>query len=64
VVVHPFAVIGGEPQDLSFDSATKTGVRIGARTDPPSATLKAVRSWVTDNPPFVCIVNVVGSENE
>jgi UDP-N-acetylglucosamine acyltransferase len=32
VVVHPFAVIGGDPQDLSFDAATQSGVRIGART--------------------------------
>jgi UDP-N-acetylglucosamine acyltransferase len=32
VVVHPFAVIGGDPQDLRFDHATKSGVRIGART--------------------------------
>ena len=32
VVVHPHAVVGGDPQDLSFDTATVTGVRIGART--------------------------------
>ena len=32
VVVHPFAVIGGDPQDLSFDPKLATGVRIGART--------------------------------
>jgi UDP-N-acetylglucosamine acyltransferase len=32
VVVHPFAVIGGDPQDLKFDPATRSGVRIGART--------------------------------
>jgi UDP-N-acetylglucosamine acyltransferase len=32
VVVHPFAVIGGDPQDLGFDAATPSGVRIGART--------------------------------
>jgi UDP-N-acetylglucosamine acyltransferase len=32
VVVHPFAVLGGDPQDLRFDVATRTGVRIGART--------------------------------
>lgn len=30
VVVHPFAVIGGDPQYLKFDRATATGVRIGA----------------------------------
>jgi UDP-N-acetylglucosamine acyltransferase len=32
VVVHPFAVIGGDPQYLKFDRATATGVRIGAGT--------------------------------
>jgi UDP-N-acetylglucosamine acyltransferase len=32
VVVHPFAVIGGDPQDLKFDPAVESGVRIGART--------------------------------
>ena len=32
VVVHPFAVIGGDPQDLSFDARLATFVRIGART--------------------------------
>jgi UDP-N-acetylglucosamine acyltransferase len=32
VHVHPFCVIGGEPQDLHFDPATSTGVRIGAGT--------------------------------
>jgi UDP-N-acetylglucosamine acyltransferase len=32
VVVHPFAVIGGDPQDLSFDATLATGVRVGART--------------------------------
>ena len=32
VVVHPFAVVGGDPQDLSFDPATRSGVRIGALT--------------------------------
>jgi UDP-N-acetylglucosamine acyltransferase len=32
VVVHPFAVIGGDPQDLSFDTATRSGVRVGPRT--------------------------------
>ncbi|HZP58834.1 MAG TPA: acyl-ACP--UDP-N-acetylglucosamine O-acyltransferase [Opitutaceae bacterium] len=32
VVVHPFAVIGGDPQDLKFDRATRSGVRIGAGT--------------------------------
>ena len=32
VVVHPFAVIGGDPQYLKFDRASATGVRIGAGT--------------------------------
>jgi len=32
VVVHPFAVIGGDPQDLSFDANTQSGVRVAART--------------------------------
>ena len=30
VVVHPFAVLGGDPQYLKFDRATTTGVRIGS----------------------------------
>lgn len=30
VVVHPFAVVGGDPQYLKFDPATESGVRIGA----------------------------------
>lgn len=30
VVVHPFAVIGGDPQYLKFDRATLSGVRVGA----------------------------------
>jgi len=32
VAVHPFAVIGGDPQYLKFDRASATGVRIGAGT--------------------------------
>lgn len=32
VVVHPFAVIGGDPQYLKFDRATPSGVRVGAGT--------------------------------
>ena len=32
VVVHPGVVVGGDPQDLSFDPATASGVRIGPRT--------------------------------
>ena len=30
VTVDHFAVVGGLPQDLKFDPATKSGVRIGA----------------------------------
>lgn len=30
VVVHPFAVLGGDPQYLKFDPATVSGVHIGA----------------------------------
>jgi UDP-N-acetylglucosamine acyltransferase len=30
VVVHPFAVLGGDPQYLKFDRSLETGVRIGA----------------------------------
>ncbi|MGA3157136.1 MAG: acyl-ACP--UDP-N-acetylglucosamine O-acyltransferase [Steroidobacteraceae bacterium] len=30
VHVHPHCVIGGDPQDLHFDPATNSGVRIGA----------------------------------
>jgi UDP-N-acetylglucosamine acyltransferase len=32
VIVHPFAVIGGDPQYLKFDRESVTGVRIGAGT--------------------------------
>lgn len=32
VVVHPFAVIGGDPQYLKFDRATASGVRVGSGT--------------------------------
>jgi UDP-N-acetylglucosamine acyltransferase len=32
VVVHPYAVIGGDPQYVKFDRATASGVRIGAGT--------------------------------
>lgn len=32
VVVHPFAVVGGDPQYLKFDRATSSGARIGAGT--------------------------------
>lgn len=32
VVVHPFAVVGGDPQFLKFDPATPSWVRVGAGT--------------------------------
>lgn len=32
VTVHSFAVVGGDPQDLRFDPATPSGVRIGNGT--------------------------------
>lgn len=32
VVVHPFAVLGGDPQDLSFDPRLESRVHISART--------------------------------
>jgi UDP-N-acetylglucosamine acyltransferase len=32
VVVHPYAVVGGDPQDLKFDRATESAVVIGAGT--------------------------------
>jgi UDP-N-acetylglucosamine acyltransferase len=32
VTVHPFAVVGGDPQDLSFNAGTSSKVSIGART--------------------------------
>jgi len=41
VVVHPYAVVGGDPQYLKFDRATVSGVRIGAGT--------VVREHVTIN---------------
>jgi len=41
VSVHPYAVIGGDPQDLRFDRTTESGVRIGAGT--------TLREYVTVN---------------
>jgi UDP-N-acetylglucosamine acyltransferase len=41
VVVHPFAVVGGDPQYLKFDPATSSGVLVGAGT--------VVREHVTIN---------------
>ncbi len=32
VTVHPYAVIGGEPQDLKFDASIESGVSIGDDT--------------------------------
>lgn len=32
VVVHPFAVVGGDPQYLKFDRSLKASVRVGAGT--------------------------------
>lgn len=32
VSVHPYAVVGGDPQDLRFDRLTESGVRIGCDT--------------------------------
>lgn len=32
VAVHPFSVVGGDSQDLKFDAAVPSGVRIGAGT--------------------------------
>jgi UDP-N-acetylglucosamine acyltransferase len=41
VAVHPYAVVGGDPQVLRFDPATPTGVKVGAGT--------IVREYVTIN---------------
>ena len=41
VVVHPFAVLGGDPQDLGFDPSRDTFVHVGPRT--------VVREHVTIN---------------
>ena len=41
VVVHPFAVIGGDPQYLKFEHATETFVRVGSGT--------VLREYVTLN---------------
>lgn len=32
VIVHPYAVVGGDPQDLRFERTTESGVRIGTGT--------------------------------
>ena len=41
VVVHPFAVVGGDPQYLKFDRATPSAARVGAGT--------VLREYVTVN---------------
>jgi UDP-N-acetylglucosamine acyltransferase len=41
VAVHPYAVVGGDPQVLRFDPAVPTGVRIGEGT--------IIREYVTIN---------------
>jgi UDP-N-acetylglucosamine acyltransferase len=55
VVVHPFAVIGGDPQYLKFDRATAAGVRIGAGT--------VIREHVTINRSIHAGKNTVIGEN-
>lgn len=52
VVVHPFAVLGGDPQDLGFDPAIESRVAIGARTvirehvTVNRATLPGTSTWI------------------
>ncbi len=41
VAVHPYAVVGGDPQVLKFDPATPTGVKVGEGT--------IIREYVTIN---------------
>lgn len=55
VVVHPFAVIGGDPQYLKFDRTTLAGVRIGAGT--------VIREHVTINRSIQAGKNTVVGEN-
>lgn len=56
VVVHPFAVVGGDPQYLKFDRSTASGVRIGART--------VIREHVTINRSiYAGKCTVVGEDN-
>lgn len=55
VVVHPFAVIGGDPQYLKFDRGTAAGVRIGAGT--------VLREHVTINRSIHAGKNTVIGEN-
>lgn len=55
VVVHPFAVIGGDPQYLKFDRATPAGVQVGAGT--------VIREHVTINRSIHAGKNTVIGEN-
>ena len=55
VVVHPFAVIGGDPQYLKFDRATNAGVRVGAGT--------VIREHVTINRSIHAEKHTVVGEN-
>ncbi len=55
VVVHPFAVIGGDPQYLKFDRATPAGVRVGSGT--------VIREHVTINRSIHADKNTVLGEN-
>ncbi|MBP6507283.1 MAG: acyl-ACP--UDP-N-acetylglucosamine O-acyltransferase [Opitutaceae bacterium] len=55
VVVHPFAVIGGDPQYLKFDRTTATGVRVGAGT--------VIREHVTINRSIHAGKNTVVGDN-
>lgn len=54
-VVHPFAVVGGDPQYLKFDRATAAGVRVGAGT--------VIREHVTINRSIHAGKNTVVGEN-
>lgn len=55
VVVHPFAVLGGDPQYLKFDRAISSGLRIGAGT--------VIREHVTINRSIAAGKSTVVGEN-
>ncbi|MEO7415345.1 MAG: acyl-ACP--UDP-N-acetylglucosamine O-acyltransferase [Opitutaceae bacterium] len=55
VVVHPFAVIGGDPQYLKFDRPTISGVRVGAGS--------VIREHVTINRSIIAGAFTVVGEN-
>lgn len=55
VVVHPFAVVGGDPQYLKFDRATASGVKIGSGT--------VIREHVTVNRSIYAGSDTVVGEN-